>query len=244
MDYPKTLLESEVPLVDVQTVCDYLSALIGDGQGEFDISKLPCLKPPFPMMTMRFQFPGHPSPFVSHIVDLGDRIQVAAGLVDGRTARHLIEVKIDDLGGFVSAEESVSRQVASEWATAASSAATVTLLAISFMHTKGSLVQPPEHVTRQARRSWNRSKQKIHVLRIEPLEWALRERHESQGSDGVRVHIVRGHFKDCRKHGVGGKEYAKGIYWWQPAVRGNVKKGLVAKQYETGSTGVLDDVLT
>lgn len=62
-----------------------------------------------------------------------------------------------------------------------------------------------------------------------PVDRALRELREARESGSVRAHIVRGHFKDCRRKRIAGNEKAKGIYWWQPHSRGNARKGIIAK---------------
>lgn len=108
------------------------------------------------------------------------------------------------------------------------------LNALCFMHVKGARVDAPPLPTRQARRQWERSKQQIKWLRIEPLERFVREA-SLRGFDGRRAHLVRGHYKDFEHGaGVGGNPKARGLYWTPPHVRGNAKHGIVAKQYETG----------
>lgn len=112
----------------------------------------------------------------------------------------------------------------------------VALLSLSFMHVKGATVEaPPTAIPMLAsKRRQARAQQRIHTLRIEPLERVMREARASAGK-GVAVHLVRGHFKDFRNGpGVGGNPKARGLYWTPPHVKGNPDRGLVAKHYETG----------
>lgn len=69
-----------------------------------------------------------------------------------------------------------------------------------------------------------------------PIEWkdvvvrtgarSTRPISRADGSDHVRLHAVRGHFKTFDERSLFGK--LKGRYWWEQHVRGDVAKGVVA----------------
>jgi hypothetical protein len=67
---------------------------------------------------------------------------------------------------------------------------------------------------------------------------AARQRGADAGEEGANgggeaeskaLHFVRGHFKDYSAKGLFGK-YKK-VYWWDSQVRGEVKGGVVDKDY-------------
>jgi hypothetical protein len=51
----------------------------------------------------------------------------------------------------------------------------------------------------------------------------------------VKIHLCRGHFKTYTKDSPLFGRYT-GLYWWQPHVRGDKKKGMVVKDYEIKTT--------
>ena len=54
---------------------------------------------------------------------------------------------------------------------------------------------------------------------------------QSPSGDRVRIHLCRGHFKHFTKDApLFGRH--TGLYWWQPQLRGDKTKGMVAKDYE------------
>ena len=54
---------------------------------------------------------------------------------------------------------------------------------------------------------------------------------QSPSGERVRIHLCRGHFKHFTKDApLFGRH--TGLYWWQPQLRGDKTKGMVAKDYE------------
>lgn len=109
----------------------------------------------------------------------------------------------------------------------------VDFLTISFMHCKNvELVKSPELKRTKKRRDHPRVR--YYTLNIHPMRKIL----DSQGGaqkTGIKLalHICRGHFKDFSNgEGLFGKH--KGLYWWDSQVRGNVKNGVVTKDYSIG----------
>ncbi len=79
---------------------------------------------------------------------------------------------------------------------------------------------------------------RYHVLDIEPMRRVLRgEGGMGERGEGVKqaLHVCRGHFKDYRQRGLFGKR--KGLFWWDQHARGDVKVGIVEKDYAVKAGG-------
>jgi hypothetical protein len=72
-----------------------------------------------------------------------------------------------------------------------------------------------------------------HTLEFEPLEVIIYKADKKIDNTKVdrRVHLCKGHFKTYTKDNPLFGKYI-GLYWWQPHVRGNIKKGVVVKDYK------------
>lgn len=236
----------DVPVIDIQTVYDYGAAI----NIPLKVEEFPCVKPPFEHCVLVFRTRSVDSNTKERldcrcvVIDNTEAGHVGVGVNLGMNGRWIgvatFATEYDERGAptgdfglidvrnyepLVSAPEHISTLAA------------CALNAISFMHVKGARIDKPEFATRQQRRQWERSKQQVKVLRIEPLERVMRQyRDELKVAGGSRrVHLVRGHFKDFSNgNGVGGNPNARGLYWTPPHIRGHKEKGIVAKQYETG----------
>lgn len=106
------------------------------------------------------------------------------------------------------------------------------MFATSLLHCKN-VEMEPRRASRQIRRRAEREGQPppsdFHVLTIEPMKKVIRYEGGSE-SIGLKraLHLVRGHFSDYRQRGLFGKH--KGIYWWNPMVRGTADR-VVEKSY-------------
>jgi hypothetical protein len=105
-------------------------------------------------------------------------------------------------------------------------------LALMYLNTKNVekvRVDPPPKLQKKRRK-----KQKIelftyHVLRVQTAS-SKREKRPHQGG-ATRLHYCRGHFKEYTdKNPLFGKY--TGLWWWQPHIRGDAKKGRVMKDYK------------
>ena len=72
-----------------------------------------------------------------------------------------------------------------------------------------------------------------HVLEIKNKPGLKLETHCGTKKWQQRVHLCRGHFKTYTKENPLFGSIA-GTYWWQPQARGNVKKGVILKDYKVG----------
>lgn len=92
-------------------------------------------------------------------------------------------------------------------------------------------MEPPERLNRRHLERKGRPLFRYYVLNIAPVRKILeQEGGLGENSLGVALHLCRGHFKDFREGGgLFGRH--KGLYWWDAAVRGSVKHGVVAKDY-------------
>lgn len=108
------------------------------------------------------------------------------------------------------------------------------LQAIAFFHVKGARIEDAKPYALGIQSGSSRRILYDHkVLVVDQIENALRQ-HRNALAGGARLHLVRGHFKDYREKGVGGNLGARGIYWWQPHIRGDKSLGMVDKEYATG----------
>jgi hypothetical protein len=112
------------------------------------------------------------------------------------------------------------------------------LVAISFMHIKniGYIERDyPEPVKRKREKRYGKPLKKYKVLDINPAKKVLQTEGNIEKNGLIKaLHICRGHFKDYRESGLFGKY--KGIYWWDNQVRGNIKSGIVEKQYNINAS--------
>ena len=85
------------------------------------------------------------------------------------------------------------------------------------------------------KKSRSQNRRGFHVtyktLEITPMKKVL----ETEGgleTNGLKkaLHICRGHFKDYREVGLFGKFHD--IYWWDSFIRGDLKSGIVSKDYQ------------
>lgn len=108
------------------------------------------------------------------------------------------------------------------------------LMAIAFLHTKhGAALEPARPQSRQVRRQMKRKglpEYTYKVLKVPSVSKVVRKYTEGIRR-GVRLHIVRGHWADHRKHGICNNPNARGIYWKPPHVRGDKELGIVDKDY-------------
>lgn len=69
------------------------------------------------------------------------------------------------------------------------------------------------------------------TLEVMPLRKVYQNGQRKNGEPEPKaLHFVRGHFKDFTAKGLFGKY--KGVYWWDSAVRGDVAKGIIDKDYK------------
>ena len=237
------MIESDIPIVNIQTIYDYCCAV----NIQLDPFEFPCIKPPFEKMELRFHTQSVDTNTKelldcrSVVIDNNGQVGVSVNFgLNGKwvgVAVWSFDYNEDGTPGDEFGLLDVRQpEILVEAFGHVQTLAACALYAVSFMHVKGAAIEEPRHVSRQARRQWHRSKQKIHVLRIEPLERVMRQYSEAGTGSKRRVHLVRGHFKDYRHGaGVGGNPKARGLYWTPPHIRGSKELGVVAKQYETGS---------
>jgi hypothetical protein len=91
------------------------------------------------------------------------------------------------------------------------------------------VVEPPEKLVRKhAKRG--RQMFRFHVLEIESMTGRGGGAARGAAGGAAVLHICRGHFKDYREKGLFGRN--KGIYWWDQQMRGSLKNGAVAKDYD------------
>jgi hypothetical protein len=116
------------------------------------------------------------------------------------------------------------------------------LLAISMLHCKNvELVahRPDRKLARAHQRRHGQPLTTFKTLRVEPIRRLLEEAGRQAGTSDLRrqLHIARGHFKDYRQgEGLFGRH--RGLYWWEPLVRGNADIGTLRKQYAVGPGGL------
>lgn len=248
------LTPTTIPRIDIQSIHEYMGVPESPGaQKKYDVSKdFPCIKPPFPICQLTFiderpMANGAPDStgVIVTAIDHGSAIEMWTSFDFAKyMPMHAMRVPIDGIGKPISgAAFVVPDHMADHWESLvdkddaeqeAQIWYTTAMLGLCFINTKGARLEAPTFSTRQQRRKYERSKQEFKVLKIEPIDQVI-AMHRHGLATGKRVHIVRGHLKDCREHGVAGNPNAKGIYWWQPTVRGNKELGIVAKEYETGA---------
>lgn len=247
MNRSRSIYPADVPLVDIQTVYEYY---VGTDEERRVVpeKECPCNRTPFPEMIVRWKPRVWPEHLICFVIGGPDFVQVTSPIHEAwkggpnRPTNATMRKVIDEHGAFVDDGMDMGVPVGemrppedwSGWKVAASNFLMV-CIGLSFMHVKGARIEAPQHVSRQARRQWERSKQQVKVLRLEPLERVMREHAEAEAQQHRRIHLVRGHFKDFSQgSGVGGNPKARGLYWSPPHIRGDKALGIVAKQYETG----------
>lgn len=67
------------------------------------------------------------------------------------------------------------------------------------------------------------------MLEVSPMRAAADGADGGAGEDDGPLHVVRGHFKDYREKGLFGR--VRGIFYWEPHVRGNPERGATEKDY-------------
>ncbi len=92
-------------------------------------------------------------------------------------------------------------------------------------------IDPPAALQKARQKRGKRPLLRYHVLDIEPMKQVLRKQGGLGSGNNIAqaLHICRGHFKDYRQSGLFGK--VKGIFWWDQHARGDVKQGVVTKDY-------------
>lgn len=109
-----------------------------------------------------------------------------------------------------------------------------TLLAISFMHCRGARLEeivPDAPLSRKWQKRTGKPLARFHVLEIDPMKKILEQHGGNTGSGFTKaLHICRGHFKRYEKNGLFGKY--PGMYWWHPQLRGNLRNGIMYKDYD------------
>lgn len=108
------------------------------------------------------------------------------------------------------------------------------LLALCFMHCKNvEVVESPPHPPKQQKARTERGARPFvrwRTVVIEPVKKMIAG--ANQGRERLTpeaLHIVRGHFKDFKEHGLFGKY--RGRYFWPMHARGDKEAGVVAKDY-------------
>jgi hypothetical protein len=92
--------------------------------------------------------------------------------------------------------------------------------------------RPDPKLARAYQRRHGRPLIAFKTLRVEPIRRLLEEAGRQAGTSDLRrqLHIARGHFKDYRQgDGLFGRH--RGLYWWEPQVRGSADIGELRKQY-------------
>lgn len=233
-------------IVHAQTAFDYVASLPHSTKINLS-TELPCVKPVFPSMIIVGRINHVDHVFVVTEDKTGPRQLFMTLLTNiGNTSKGAIATCWIAFGlrgdGGINTEEEyacgwgadpvIPKTFTHEDVTP-SSLSMPALFALAFFHVKGAQQQQhtiPPQMTRR-KKGAPPPIYKYHTLKVEALDKAIRAAKESAGEGDFRAHIVRGHFKDYRKSGLG-KNRAKGIYWWHPHVRGNKNIGLIAKEYE------------
>lgn len=109
-------------------------------------------------------------------------------------------------------------------------------LALCFLHCKNVKIArftPPPPLSKKWQRRTGRPLVRYNILEITPMKKIL-ENEGQASSTGLEkaLHICRGHFKDYRAGGGLGRYHAKGLWWWDSHLRGNLKEGIVDKEYD------------
>lgn len=239
-------------VIDGQAIADYYLHMVEDGQ-KFSPWKLPCLRSPWDDYVICASIDGRPALFYcarTSIADGGESLGIQMHGKSGPMFTFILDILPDGsmnpdkrIFGW---DEGTARSMPASSTLADLALVMPALLAISFFHVKGSkLIEiDPQHAQVQLNNTFRSKKSRPlplyshHVLVVDPIDRVLRQIEHSRSS-GVRLHLVRGHFKDCREHGIAGNQNAKGIYWWQPHVRGDKKLGMVDKEYAAGDAEVI-----
>ena len=94
--------------------------------------------------------------------------------------------------------------------------------------------EPPLKLNKKRKKTGKQELFTYKTLIIKPTG----KKQESQQAQGLwdnRVHLCRGHFKEyTAEKPLFGR--VTGRFWWQPSVRGNVKEGVVMKDYKIDAT--------
>lgn len=111
---------------------------------------------------------------------------------------------------------------------------------ISLLHCKNVSLEniqvPPKVIASRKKRGM--ACVQFKTLVVEPMKKrVIYERdNDPDGEQNIvkrALHICRGHFKDFRESGLFGKYYD--IYWWGQHVRGDIRHGMIIKDYRVNS---------
>lgn len=91
-------------------------------------------------------------------------------------------------------------------------------------------IDPAPALNKKRRKRRKQELYSYHILKIKPTGGSKKGESFPTG-DHNRVHLCRGHFKLYTTAAPLFGRYT-GLYWWQPHVRGQNKKGIVLKDYE------------
>lgn len=95
-------------------------------------------------------------------------------------------------------------------------------------------VDPPEKLQKKRKKRNKKPLVSYYTLRVIPNKMKQNTiSSPGKGNNPYRIHTCRGHFKEFTKEKPLLGKYA-GLYWWDPYVRGNKKKGKIIKDYEVG----------
>lgn len=91
-------------------------------------------------------------------------------------------------------------------------------------------INPPEKLNKRRRRKNRQELLSYHVLNVNPLSNKKSNNNSENQGGHNRLHLCRGHFKMfTEEKPLLGKHI--GLYWWEPAARGQNKNGIVLKDY-------------
>lgn len=128
-------------------------------------------------------------------------------------------------------EEIEEQNISSLFVTGCSIAHLV-LLFLSCKNITTRTVPAPERLNKKRRKNRQLPICEYKVLEVNPLSGVrYLTKSPSQSSQGLmRVHLCRGHFKEYPPDRPLFGKYS-GRFWWQPAVRGEKKRGILNKDY-------------
>lgn len=120
-----------------------------------------------------------------------------------------------------------------QWMYAPVMSLNVALWTICFMHAKNAIIEAvdaPEKLSKRAVKDYGVPIMRYHVLKIRPMGRVSKD--DKGGTHKAHaLHIRRGHFKTFTvDKPLFGSHI--GTYWWQQAIVGNEKEGVVLKDYE------------
>lgn len=157
-----------------------------------------------------------------------------------------IAFAVDDQGRYldgtlrqVSARESISDDVAELLAQEMKSNCFVACMALNLINCRNVVTKPAGTVHyRRSGREKRQGKQPVRYhtivlpgMTVERSHSSSRDRRNNESV--LAAHVVRGHFKTFTpERPLLGRHV--GTYWWNPAVRGNAKNGMVVSDYQVG----------